>query len=121
MYRRLRPSVIGGMGTGGAILAVAGATGIGAQEVVDLPAEDSALPGDFELVYRIGSAGAVDRWEEFFTIQGVGFDDAGNLYLLDGAGTGGGRRVVVVDSSGSHLRDFGRPGQGPGEFQAATQ
>ncbi|MYJ11159.1 MAG: hypothetical protein F4086_12670 [Gemmatimonadetes bacterium] len=121
MYRRLRPSVIGGIATVGTILAVSGTTGIGAQEVVDLPAEDSALPADFELVYRIGSADAVARWEEFFTIQGIGFDDAGNLYLLDGAGTGGGRRVVVVDASGRHVRDFGRPGQGPGEFQAATQ
>ena len=121
MYRRLRPSAIGGMATGGAILAVVGATGIGAQEVVDLPAEDLPLPTDFELVYRIGSADAVARWEEFFTIQRVGFDDSGNLYLLDGAGGGGGRRVVVVGAAGRHVRDFGNPGQGPGEFQRATQ
>ena len=45
----------------------------------------------------------------------------GTLYLLDGAGTGGGRRVVVVDASGRHVRTMGRPGQGPGEFQRATQ
>lgn len=98
-----------------------GATDVGAQEVVSLPAEDLRLPADFELVYRIGSAEAVARWEEFFTIQGVGFDNAGSLYLLDGAGNGGGRRVVVVDASGHHVRTFGRPGQGPGEFQRAMQ
>ena len=121
MYRRLRPSAIGATATGGVLLAVLGATGIRAQAVVDLPAEDLPLPADFELVYRIGSADAVARREEFFTIQGVGFDDVGSLYLLDGAGTGGGRRVVVVDASGRHVRDVGRQGQGPGEFQGATQ
>ena len=121
MHRRLGPSVIGGIATGGALVAVLGATGIRAQEVVDLPAEDLPLPAGFELVYRIGSAGAVARWEEFHKIQGVGFDGAGNLYLLDGAGAGGGGRVVVVDASGRHAGDFGRPGQGPGEFQAASQ
>ena len=38
-----------------------------------------------------------------------------------GAGTGGGRRVVVVDAAGRHVRDFGRPGDGPGEFQMARE
>lgn len=103
------------------LISALGAAGLRAQEVVDLPAEDVALPADLELVYRIGSAVAVTPWEEFSTIQGVGFDNAGNLYLLDGAGAGGGRRVVVVDASGRHVRTMGRPGQGPGEFRRATQ
>ena len=72
-------------------------------------------------MYRIGSAQAAAEWEEFFAIQGIGFDSAGNLYLLDGADTDGGRRVVVVDASGRHVRDFGRVGDGPGEFQMARQ
>ncbi len=121
MHRRLGPLVIGGMATVGALVAVLGATGIRAQEVVDLPAEDIPLPAEFESVYRVGSADAVARWEEFSSIQGVGFDGVGNLYLLDGAGAGGGGRVVVVDASGRHVGDFGRAGQGPGEFQTASQ
>ena len=31
------------------------------------------------------------------------------------------RRVVVVDAAGRHVRDFGRSGDGPGEFQAAAE
>ena len=104
-----------------ALATVAGAIGLRAQEVVDLPSEDLPLSPDFELVYRIGSTEAEAEWEEFFTILGVGFDGAGNLYLLDGAGTDGGRRVVVVDAAGRHVRDFGRPGDGPGEFQMAME
>ena len=121
MLRILRPSAICGIPAVGALLAVVGATGMRAREVVDLPAEDLPLPADFEVVYRLGSADAVARWQEFFTVEGVGFDDSGNLYLLDGASSGDGRRVVVVDASGRHVRDFGSPGQGPGEFQRATQ
>lgn len=121
MHQRLRPSAIGAMGAVGVVLAIAGATGIRAQEVVDLPAEDLPLPADFELVYRIGSADAAARWEEFSTIRSMGFDGAGNLRLLDAPGTGGGGRVVVVDATGRHVRDFGRIGEGPGEFRAAVQ
>ena len=69
-----------------AFAGVLGGNGVGAQEVVDLPAEDLPLPGDLELVYRIGSTEAVAEWEQFSTILGVGFDAAGSLYLLDGTG-----------------------------------
>jgi len=105
----------------GGLATASGATGLRAQDIVDLPAEDSPLSADFEPVYRIGSAQAAAEWEEFFAIQGIGFDGAGNLYLLDGTDTGSGRRVVVVDDAGHHVRDFGRLGGGPGEFQMATQ
>ena len=98
-----------------------GATGASAQDVVDLPAEDLPLPADFELVYRIGSTDAVAEWEQFSTILGVGFDAAGSLYLLDGADRRAARRGVVVDASGRHLRDFGRPGEGPGEFRIGRE
>ena len=98
-----------------------GAVGLEAQEVVDLPAEDLPLSADFELVYRIGSAAAESDWEQFSSIRNVGFDGAGNLYLLDGTGVGAASRVVVVDPSGQYLNHFGRSGDGPGEFRAATQ
>ena len=121
MLLNLRVLVIGGIRITGALAAVLGPTRLHAQDIVDLPAEDSRLSPDFEPVYRIGSAQATTEWEEFFAVQGIGFDSAGNLYLLDGADADGGRRVVVVDAAGRHLRDFGRVGDGPGEFQMATQ
>ncbi len=92
-----------------------------AQELVDLPAEDLLLSADFDLVYRVGSTEAVADWEQFSTILGVGFDAAGSLYLLDGTRTGGAGRGVVVDRSGHHVRDFGRRGEGPGEFRIARE
>ncbi|MYC98020.1 MAG: hypothetical protein F4X13_02005 [Gammaproteobacteria bacterium] len=121
MHRNLRSLVIGGMWIAGALVSATGAIALFAQEVVDLPEEDIPLSPDFELVYRIGSADAVARWEEFSSIRSMGFDDAGNLYLLDGPGAGGAGRVVVVDAAGRHVRDFGRVGEGPGEFRAAVQ
>ncbi len=102
-------------------MVVLGAAGLRAQEVVDLPAEDLPLSPDLELVYRIGSAAAESEWEQFSGIRNVGFDGAGNLYLLDGAGMGAASRVVVVDAAGRYVNDFGRSGDGPGEFRAATQ
>ena len=100
---------------------VLGAAGLRAQEVVDLPAEDLPISVDLELVYSIGSAAAESEWEQFSSIRNVGFDGAGNLYLLDGAGMGTASRVVVVDAAGRYVNDFGRAGDGPGEFRAATQ
>ncbi|MYB07301.1 MAG: hypothetical protein F4Y24_13200 [Gemmatimonadetes bacterium] len=121
MLRNLRILAIGGMWITGGLATALGPTDLRAQDIVNLPAEDLPLSTDFEPVYRIGSAQAQAEWEEFFAIQGIGFDSAGNLYLLDGADTDGGRRVVVVDALGRHVRDFGRVGDGPGEFQMATQ
>ena len=92
-----------------------------AQELVDLPAEDLPLSADFDLVYRIGSTEAMADWEQFSTILSVGFDAAGSLYLLDGTRSGGAGRGVVVDRSGRHVRDFGRRGEGPGEFRIARE
>ncbi len=98
-----------------------GATGTAAQELIDLPAEDLPLSADFELVYRIGATEAMAEWEHFSTILSVGFDAAGSLYLLDGTGSRGAGRGVVVDSSGRHVRNFGRRGEGPGEFRIGRE
>ena len=121
MDRKMRIWAIGGMWVATACAGVLEGAGVGAQEVVDLPAEDIPLPADFELVYRVGSTEALAEWEQFSTILGLGFDAAGSLYLLDGAGAGGARRGVVVDASGRHVRNFGRPGEGPGEFRRGTE
>ena len=104
-----------------ACVAVLGAAGLHAQEIVDLPAEDRPVSAELELVYRLGSAGAMAEWEEFQSIPGIAFDGEGNLYLLDGTRTSADVRVVVVDVAGRFVREFGRAGDGPGEFRAATQ
>ena len=99
------------------LLATLGAVGVQAQEVVDLPAEDLPLSANLDQVYRIGSAVAQSEWEQFTAVQHIGFDGAGNLYILDAPGPEAGTRVVIVDPAGRHVKDFGRQGEGPGEFQ----
>lgn len=122
MHRRARPVwAISGMWIAVGCVGFRGPTSTGAQEVVDLTAEDLPLSADFESVYRVGSADAVAEWEQFSTILGLGFDAAGRLYLLDGTDMRAAGRVVVVDASGRHVRNFGRPGEGPGEFQRGTE
>ena len=122
MHRGARVRVIAGVWIGIAFGGPLGATCVGAQEVVELPAEDRPLLGNFELVYRIGSIETAAEWEQFSSILGLGFDASGRLYLLDGpGGQQAARRVVVVDGSGRHVRNFGRPGEGPGEFRRGTE
>lgn len=87
-----------------------------AQEVVELPAEDRPLAADIVEVYRLGSASAVAEWQVLGTVPAAGFDEAGNLYLLDEPA-----RVVAVDPGGNLLREIGRPGEGPGEFRRPAQ
>ncbi len=87
-----------------------------AQEVIRLPAEDRWLEADFEEVYRVGSLAGED-WEQFGVIAGLAFDGAGHLYVLDRQAA----RVVVVAPDASHLRTFGRAGDGPGEFRQPTR
>lgn len=45
---------------------------------------------------------------------GLTFDEAGNLYVTEV--TPGQHRVLVLDSSGALLRQFGKEGQAPGDF-----
>jgi len=84
-----------------------------AQEVIELPAEDRLLDADFEEIYR---QGAVDGggWDMFGSVQGLGFDGVGNLYILDTRAV----RISVVDPEGNLVRQFIGEGEGPGEFGA---
>ena len=122
MGRSSRPGVICGTLLPGWFLATLGAVGLQAQEVVDLPAEDLPLRPDLELVYRIGSAAAESEWELFSTIKHIDFDGAGNLYLMDSSG---GLlsipRIIVVDAGGGLVTEFGRAGDGPGEFRGVSR
>ena len=88
-----------------------GVAALRAQEVIELPAEDRRLEADFEELYRVGSM-LGDEWDTFGQVADVGFDGAGNLYILDGQAA----RITVVDLQGGLLRQFGRLGEGPGEF-----
>ena len=117
MGRRSRATVVSGTLLNGVFVAALGAVGLQAQEVVELPAEDLSLSVDFEPVYRIGLALGESEWEEFTAIEHIGFDGVGNLYVLDAPGPEAGTRVVIVDPAGQHVKDFGRHGDGPGEFR----
>jgi len=98
----------------GLVLAFRAATGpLAAQEAIELPAQDSFLVGAFQEMYRVGSI-LDGRWDTFGKIGDVAFDAAGNLHIFDTQGL----RVSVVDRSGGLVRQFGRRGEGPGEFES---
>jgi hypothetical protein len=99
-------------------LAVAGALGallsspLAAQRATELPDRDRRLEPELQDIYQVGSFDAED-WELFGEVSQVGFDAAGNLYVLDRQN----HRVVVVDPRGGFLRQFGKEGEGPGEWR----
>ncbi len=95
---------------------LAGGVPLAAQEVVELPAEDRLLDADFEEVYRVGALTGED-WETFGRVTGVAFDPSGDLSILDRQAA----RVVVVDREGGFVRQFGRVGGGPGEFDGRNR
>ena len=88
---------------------------LAAQNVIELPAEDRPLDADFEVIYRVGSLDG-DGWDTFGRVARVGFDGAGNLYILDTQVV----RINVVDLQANLVRQFIREGQGPGEFGSNT-
>ena len=96
-----------------AVVALAGP--LAAQDVIELPAEDRSLDSDFEEIYRVGSLDG-DGWDTFGRVATVGFDGAGNLYILDTYAV----RINVVDLQANLVRQFIQEGQGPGEFGSDT-
>ena len=111
-----------------ALATIAGlAVPLGGQEVIQLPVEDSYLEADFEEIFRVGAA-IGEPWEQFTTIVKLAFDEGGNLYVFDGILMAGlpdqlalptSLRVLVFDAAGGFQREFGRMGEGPGEFKLA--
>ena len=95
-----------------------------AQQVIQLPAEDRLHAADFEEVFRVGAV-AGEPWEIFSTLVAIEFDARGNLYLFDGVVRPGAParlalleqlRVLVFSATGTFQHEFGRMGEGPGEF-----
>jgi len=72
--------------------------------------EDGVVRIELEEVWRRGD---FDDDLIFGVIEKLVEDDNGDLYLLDSQL----HEIVVLDSSGEHLRTIGRQGEGPGEFQ----
>ncbi|MDE2770408.1 MAG: 6-bladed beta-propeller [Bacteroidota bacterium] len=93
------------------------ATAIHAQEIVEVSGQDRYIDPDFEEVYRLGALEG-DSWEMFSMVQKVGFDEQGNLYVFDDAGSrlSPDLRILVFDASGAFVHEFGTRGEGPGEF-----
>lgn len=76
--------------------------------------EDRPLAADFEEVFRIGGI-AAEGWDAFTEIVNLDFDADGRLYIRDEAGSS--TRIVIVDGAGGLVAEFGRMGDGPGEFR----
>jgi hypothetical protein len=61
--------------------------------------------------------GFVKTWTTVFTnIGGLASDSDGNVYVFDQGAT----KVIVFDSQGNKLRDWGTAGSGDGQFSAAS-
>ena len=91
-----------------------GSPALQAQEVIELPSRDTRIAPEFEEVYRVGVVEG-EQWEMFGQVKKVAFDAEGNLFVFDGLGSAS-VRVLVFDSTGGFLHEFGTSGQGPGEF-----
>lgn len=95
------------------VVATAAGAPVAAQQTVSVPSRDNALRDRPADVFAVGTVEGED-WEMFSGIRSVAFDAADNLYLLDGQNN----RIVVFDARGRFVRQFGKQGGGPGEFQA---
>ncbi|HEV2147541.1 MAG TPA: 6-bladed beta-propeller [Longimicrobiaceae bacterium] len=104
----LRTSILAALAAG--LLAAPAAQ---AQQNVRLPEKDRPLALRTTPVFAVGTAEGRDH-EMFTRVDQVAFDRNDNLYVLDG----GGNRVLVFDPAGRFVRQVGKKGGGPGEFQA---
>ncbi len=91
-----------------------------AQELV-LTGEDRPIAADFDEVFRVGAVDG-EAWELFASIGKVAFDEQGNLYVFDEGGDlfATDLRILVFDRFGGFVREFGRAGEGPGEFRSPS-
>ena len=114
-FRGFSPRLIPGQtpALGGILLALAACGGEGASAARGgLDGPDAEIRPPLEEVFRVGTV-AGDDWESFSQVPNVAFDAASNLYVFDPENA----RVIVVDPSGSFVRQIGAPGEGPGELR----
>jgi 6-bladed beta-propeller len=83
-----------------------------AQQVVRLPERDQPLAGRPTALFSIGAEEG-RSWEMLSSAEQAAFDRADNLYVLDR----GNARVLVFDPRGRFVRQIGKKGGGPGEFE----
>lgn len=83
-----------------------------APRTVDLPTEDRALSADFPEVFRIGTGSDLSLSD----VTSVWFDGAGNVVVGDFRGRDG-LNILVLGPGGDLVTQFGRRGEGPGEFR----
>lgn len=76
---------------------------------------DRSIDVTVDDLYRVGSIDGAS-WDSFTRVASMAFGDDGRLHILDPAQ----RRVHVVSAEGEHLRSFGTPGEGPGEFRSPS-
>jgi len=77
-----------------------------------LPAEDRPLAGQLEDLFVVGRDVGADH-ELLFGLVDIAFAPGGELFVLEERN----RRVLEYGPAGEYVRQFGREGQGPGEFQ----
>lgn len=85
---------------------------LASQSTTELPGRDRGLDLEMEEVFSVGTFDGAD-WETFGEVREVGFDGAGNLYVMDRQSS----RMIVVDRNGDFVRMFGTRGEGPGEWR----
>jgi streptogramin lyase len=70
---------------------------------------------DGKRLMTLGTAGGGTGADGFFQPNDVVTAPNGDIYVAEGHG-GDNARIVVFDRSGKYLREFGKKGTGPGEF-----
>ena len=70
---------------------------------------------DGRQLMTLGVAGGGTGREGFFQPNDVVTDENGDIYVAEGHG-GDNARIVVFDKAGKYLREFGKKGTGPSEF-----
>lgn len=70
---------------------------------------------DGKLLMTLGAAGGGTGAEGFYQPNDVVTDVNGDIFVSEGHG-GDNARIVVFDRNGKYLREFGKKGSGPGEF-----
>jgi DNA-binding beta-propeller fold protein YncE len=70
---------------------------------------------DGKLLMTLGTAGGGTGADGFFQPNDIVTDANGDIYVAEGHG-GDNARIVVFDKAGKYIREFGKKGAGPGEF-----